>query len=50
MMPSAQVAFFGSLTLSTVTFVAALRWRSWSLWLLAFAFTVLSLVVAWFAR
>ncbi len=50
MTSSGQVAFFSTLALSTVTFAAALRWRSWPLWLLAFAFAVMSLVVAWSAR
>ncbi|MCC6241479.1 MAG: hypothetical protein IT353_01505 [Gemmatimonadaceae bacterium] len=31
-------------------FVAALRWRSWPLWLLAYAVTVASLAVAWTHR
>lgn len=48
--PSGQVAFLSTLALSTLTFAAALRWRSWPLWLLAFAFAVASLVMAWAAR
>jgi len=45
-----QLAFLGALALSSVTFAAALRRRSWPLWLLAFGFAVGSLVVAWSSR
>ena len=40
----------GAAALAALTFAAALRMRSWPLWLLAFALTVIALWVAWFFR
>jgi hypothetical protein len=36
--------------LTIVLFAAALRLRSWSMWLTAFAATVATLVISWWAR
>jgi phosphatidylserine decarboxylase len=40
----------GAAALAALTFAAALRLRSWPLWLAAFVLTVLALWVAWFFR
>lgn len=41
---------FGAAGLAALTYVLALRLRSWPLWLVAFVLTVLALWVAWFFR
>ncbi len=40
----------GSALLAAVVFAAALRFRSWPIWLAALALTVLSLYVSWTFR
>jgi hypothetical protein len=40
----------GAILIVAVTFAAALRFRSWPLWLVAFGLTVLTLGVAWTVR
>jgi phosphatidylserine decarboxylase len=40
----------GAAALAALTFAAALRLRSWPLWLVAFVLTVVALWVAWFFR
>lgn len=40
----------GAILIAAVTFAAALRFRSWPIWLMAFALTVLTLAVAWMVR
>jgi phosphatidylserine decarboxylase len=40
----------GAALLAIVTYLVALRLRSWPLWLLAFALTIIALWVAWFFR
>ncbi len=40
----------GSALVAAAVFVAALRFRSWPLWLAAFALTILSLCVSWTFR
>jgi len=41
---------FGSAGIAALCFLAALRFRSWPLWLAAFLLTVIALWVAWFFR
>lgn len=43
-------AILGATTAVVVLFAAALRLRSWSVWLLALAATVVTLVIAWSYR
>ena len=40
----------GAAALAALLFAAALRMRSWPLWLAAFLVTILALWVAWFVR
>ncbi len=40
----------GAAALAALTFAAALRLRSWPLWLVAFTLTVVALTVAWCYR
>ena len=40
----------GAALLATIAYMFALRLRSWPLWLLAFALTIIALWVAWFFR
>lgn len=40
----------GAAALAAITFAIALRMRSWQLWLVAFALTIITLCVAWFFR
>ena len=40
----------GATILAAVAYVFALRFRSWPIWLLAFALTIVALWVAWFFR
>lgn len=40
----------GAAALAALAFAAALRMRSWPLWLAAFALTVLALCVSWVFR
>lgn len=40
----------GTVGLAALTFAAALRFRSWPLWLAGFALTIVALVVAWIYR
>jgi len=41
---------FGAAALAALTYAAALRFRSWPLWLAAFVLTIIALWVAWFFR
>ncbi len=41
---------FGAAALAALTYVAALRFRLWPLWLAAYALTIIALWVAWFFR
>jgi hypothetical protein len=43
-------AVLSATTLAVVLFAAALRLRSWSMWLTALAATVTTLVIAWWYR
>lgn len=40
----------GATGLAAMTFAAALRFRSWAIWLTAFGLIVVALLVAWFIR
>ena len=40
----------GTVALAVVLFAAALRLRSWPIWLLAFVVTIVALWTAWFFR
>ncbi len=40
----------GAILVAAITFAAALRFRSWPMWLTAFGLTVLTLAVAWMVR
>ncbi len=43
-------AMLSSTAMAVVLFAAALRLRSWSMWLTALAATVTTLVIAWWYR
>ncbi len=44
------VWLLGGLAMVIVTFVAALRWRSWPLWLAGYALSLLFLWMWWHGR
>ncbi|MCC6430912.1 MAG: hypothetical protein IT354_08365 [Gemmatimonadaceae bacterium] len=48
--PEGYPMIVGAAALAAGTFAAALRLRSWPLWLLGFALIVLALGVAWYIR
>lgn len=49
-LPEGYPFLVGMTLLAAVTFVLALRLRSWPLWLAAFGFVLLAIVVAWYFR
>jgi hypothetical protein len=50
MLPRDASYLLGTVALAVLLYAAALRMRSWPVWLLAFAVTLVALWAAWFVR